>query len=50
MKFVGMYNFGGGGTEIITGVANENLPSHTENVCYNEKVLFSGEFTNLSRT
>ena len=50
MKFVGMYNFGGGGTEIITGVANEQLPSHTENIGYNEKVLFSGEFTNLSRT
>ena len=27
-----MYNFGGGGTEIITGIANENLPSHTENI------------------
>ena len=50
MKFVGLWNFGGGGTEIITGVANENLPSHTENIGYNEKVLFSGEFTNLSRT
>lgn len=50
MKFVGMYNFGGGGTEIITGIANEQLPSHTENIGYNEKVLFSGEFTNLSRT
>ena len=50
MKFVGMYNFGGGGTEVITGVANEQLPSHTENIGYNEKVLFSGEFTNLSRT
>ena len=25
MKFVGMYNFGGGGTEIITGVANEHF-------------------------
>ncbi len=50
MKFIGMWNFGGGGTEIVTGVANENLPSHTENIGYNEKVLFSGEFTNLSRT
>lgn len=49
MQFVGMYNFGGGGTEVITGVANENLPSHTENVCFNEKVLFSGQFANLSR-
>ena len=49
MKFVGMYNFGGGGTEIVTGVANENLPSHTENVCFNEKVMFTGQFANLSR-
>jgi hypothetical protein len=50
MKFLGMWNLGGGGTEVITGVANEQLPSHTENICFNEKVLFSGEFTNLSRT
>ena len=49
MRFVGLYNFGGGGTEVITGVANDNLPSHTENVCYNEKTFFSGQFTNLSR-
>ena len=49
MKFQGMYNFGGGGTEIVTGVANENLPSHTENVCFNEKVMFTGQFANLSR-
>ena len=38
MEFNGFYNFGGGGTEIITGVANDNLPSHTENVCANEKM------------
>ena len=50
MKFLGMWNLGGGGTEVILGVANENLPSHTENIGYNEKVFFSGEFTNLSRT
>ena len=49
MRFVGLYNFGGSGTEVITGVANDNLPSHTENVCYNEKTFFSGQFTNLSR-
>lgn len=49
MKFIGMYNFGGSGTEVITGVANDNLPSHTENVCFNEKVFFSGQFSNLSR-
>jgi len=49
MRFVGMWNFSGGGTETITGVANPNLPSHEENVCYNEKTFFTGEFTNLSR-
>jgi hypothetical protein len=49
MDFNGFYNFGGGGTEIITGVANDNLPSHTENVCANEKMLFTGQFANLSR-
>jgi len=49
MEFNGFYNFGGGGTEIIVGVANDNLPSHTENVCSNEKMLFTGQFANLSR-
>jgi hypothetical protein len=49
MEFNGFYNFGGGGTEIVVGVANENLPSHTENVCANEKMLFTGQFANLSR-
>ena len=49
MKFLGMWNFGGGGTETILGVANFNIPSHTENVCYNEKTMFSGQITNLSR-
>ena len=49
MKFLGMWNFGGGGTETVLGVANENLPSHTENVCFNEKVMFTGQITNLSR-
>jgi hypothetical protein len=49
MKFLGMWNFGGGGTETVLGVANFNLPSHTENVCYNEKTVFSGQITNLSR-
>ena len=49
MDFNGFYNFGGGGTEIITGVANDNLPSHSENVCANEKMLFTGQFANLSR-
>jgi len=49
LKFLGMWNFGGGGTETILGVANFNIPSHTENVCFNEKVMFSGQITNLSR-
>ena len=50
MQFAGFYNFGGGGTETVTGVANENLPSFEENVCNNDKMLFSGQFSNLSRT
>ena len=49
MEFNGFYNFGGGGTETVVGVANENLPSHTENVCANEKMLFTGQWANLSR-
>lgn len=49
MKFAGFYNFGGGGTETVTGVSNENLPSFEENVCNNDKMLFSGQFSNLSR-
>ena len=49
MEFNGWWNFGGGGTETITGVANPNLPSHTENVCSNEKMLFTGQIANLSR-
>lgn len=51
MKLVGFYNFGGGGggSSLITGITNENLPSFTENVGYNEKVFFSGQFSNLSR-
>ena len=49
MEFNGFYNFSGGGTETILGVANDNLPSFTENVCANEKMLFTGQFSNLSR-
>ena len=49
MEFAGFYNFGGGGTEIVTGGTNENIPSHEENVCTNNKMLFSGQFANLSR-
>ena len=50
MKFAGFYNFGGGGTEEITGGTNENIPSFEENVCQNDKMFFSGQFSNLSRT
>ena len=49
MEFNGFYNFGGGGTETILGSANENIPSYSENVCANEKMLFTGQFANLSR-
>ena len=49
MRFGGFYNFGGGGTEEITGGADPNVPSFTENVCANDSMFFSGDFTNLSR-
>ena len=49
MQFAGFYNFGGGGTEEITGVSNENIPSHEENVCSNDRMFASGQFSNLSR-
>jgi hypothetical protein len=49
MQFAGLYNFGGGGTETVTGGSNENIPSFEENVCNNDKMLFSGQFSNLSR-
>lgn len=49
MQFAGFYNFGGSGTETVTGGSNENIPSHEENVCTNNKMLFSGQFSNLSR-
>ena len=49
MQFSGLYNFGGGGTETVTGGSNENIPSFEENVCNNDKMLFSGQFSNLSR-
>lgn len=49
MQFNGFYNFAGTGTALIVGVANDNLPSHTENVCANEKMLFTGQLSNLSR-
>jgi len=49
MEFSGMYNMGGTGTVLLTGSANDNIPVFTENVCSNEKMMFSGQFANLSR-
>ena len=49
MRFVGFYNFGGSGTETITGGANPAIPSARENVCAGEMMFFSGQFSNLSR-
>jgi hypothetical protein len=49
MQFISLYNFKGGGTEEITGVANENLPSATDTISQNQNYLFSGQFSNLSR-
>ena len=49
MDFNGFYNFAGTGTAIITGGANDNIPSFSENVCANEKMMFTGQFSNLSR-
>jgi len=49
MEFAGMFNLGGTGTVLLTGNANDNIPVFTENVCSNEKMMFSGQFANLSR-
>tara|TARA_R110002051_G_scaffold55674_2_gene103489 strand:- start:122 stop:850 length:729 start_codon:yes stop_codon:yes gene_type:complete len=49
MEFNGFYNFAGTGTAVITGGPNDNIPSFTENVCANEKMMFTGQFANLSR-
>ena len=49
MRFYGFYNFKGGGTEEITGIANEGLPSSEDVVSQNNNIFFNGEFTNLSR-
>ena len=46
-----VYNFKGGGTEQITGIANENLPSDTDTISPRSRyVFFNGQFSNLSRT
>ena len=49
MDFNGFFNSGGTGTVLVVGGANENIPAFTELVCSNEKMFFSGQFTNLSR-
>ena len=49
MRFYGFYNFKGGGTEQITCISNEGLPSSTDNISNNPNILFSGQFSNLSR-
>ena len=49
MKFYGFYNWKGGGTEQITGISAENVPSSEEVLSQNSTVLFSGQFSNLSR-
>ena len=49
MRFYGFYNFKGGGTEQITGITNEGLPSSTDNISNNPNIFFSGQFSNLSR-
>tara|TARA_R110002051_G_scaffold236878_1_gene297954 strand:- start:2069 stop:2809 length:741 start_codon:yes stop_codon:yes gene_type:complete len=49
MEFSGMYNMGGTGTVLLTGSANDNIPVFNENICANEKMMFSGQFANLSR-
>ena len=45
MRFYGFYNFKGGGTEQITGVANEGLPSATDVISQNNNIFFNGEMT-----
>ena len=50
MQFIALYNFKGGGTEQITGIANANLPSATDTISQNQNYLFNGQFSNLSRT
>ena len=50
MQFLALYNFKGGGTEQITGITNENMPSATDTISQNQNVFFNGQFSNLSRT
>lgn len=48
VTFNGLYNFAGGGTEVITGNGSETIPSFTEIINNNPKTFFSGQFTNIS--
>ena len=50
MQFLALYNFKGGGTEQITGITNENMPSATDTIAQNQNIFFNGQFSNLSRT
>ena len=50
MQFLSLYNFKGGGTEQITGITNENMPSETDTISQNPNIFFNGQFSNLSRT
>lgn len=49
MQFLSLYNFRGGGTEQITGVTNEGLPSVEDTISQDQNILFNGQFSNLSR-
>ena len=49
MQFVSFYNFKGGGTQQITGVANANLPSTVDTISHTPDMFFNGQFSNLSR-
>ena len=50
MQFLSLYNFKGGGTDQITGITNENMPSATDTISQNPNIFFNGQFSNLSRT
>ena len=49
MKFMGLYNFKGLGTEVITGNGDANRPSSKDVVSNDPNTFFSGQITNLSR-
>jgi len=49
MQFLSLYNFRGGGTDQVTGVSNEGLPSVEDFISQDQHILFNGQFSNLSR-